>query len=99
MFTGMAFYARRLAKRFGAKLVSVAAFTSMIIGCILFGPMTFIDNALVKSTGCASPDKPKKCPDYLLGRQIFAVIGLLFLGTATGAAAVTMMVELIQTVN
>ncbi len=35
----------------------------------------------------------------MLARQIFAVIGLLFLGTATGAAAVTMMVELIQTVN
>jgi len=104
----MSFFVGSLAKKVGSRTVSVCSYIIIAIGCLIFGPLTPINNIVgdkPNGTGvnCTMPyaEKPAdmSCNDYFNTRQTMSMVGLIILGTGAGTVVVPLLVELLTTIK
>lgn len=105
-YTMMSFFVGSLAKKYGSRTVSVCSYVLIAIGCLIFGPISPINNVIgdkPDGTGvqCLEPYSVSatRCHDYYDTRQTLAIVGLIILGTGAGTVVVPLLVELLTTIK
>ena len=91
MYMLMAFFVGPLTKIFSSKTISFSSYIIIAIGCLLFGPISPIQEELVDNCSDAN------CVSF--SQRIFAIVGLTVLGTGMGTVVTPILSELVVAIK
>ena len=95
MYMLMAFLVSPLSKKFSSRSISFFSYLTISIGCLIFGPITLIQNAV--ENGCQDEPNPSEC--VFNAQKAFAMVGLVILGTGMGTVVVPILSELVVAIK
>lgn len=95
MYMLMAFLVSPLSKKFSSRTISFFSYLTISIGCLIFGPITLIQNAV--ENGCQDEPNPSEC--VFNAQKAFAMVGLVILGTGMGTVVVPILSELVVAIK